>query len=281
MDGASREEIETYANGYLGKSISDAFLERFGTELQALTLQNHRMLLVAPRLDSTAERMINYLAERHNVNINAIFFRYAKTAQGDEILIRTVLVPDTVRGVAPQQPSFTEAALIALANEHKTTHLVQACRLKPLGSNGPWEQCARTYKGSFRYWFKGKMIFGINVSGGRRNPPVGELDVWIPVPSLGGVTTVPESTIRQGLQQDFEVIEAGTTDFVVRLKSREKADALAAHLRNWVKAQPPADDKEVYLDASTSPLSPPPDISAVPPYTGNPSLQGGEESRRP
>src|SRR6266849_3787463 len=66
LDAASEEEIEACALTYLDKRLSDAFFECFGNDLQSLTPQNHRMLVVAPKLDSSAERIINYLAERYN-----------------------------------------------------------------------------------------------------------------------------------------------------------------------------------------------------------------------
>ena len=51
--------------------------------LQGLT----DILLVAARLDASAERIINYLAERSGLDINAVFINYAKLSDGKEILI--------------------------------------------------------------------------------------------------------------------------------------------------------------------------------------------------
>jgi endonuclease NucS-like protein len=140
LDAASEEEISACARAYLNKPLPDAFDEQFDKPLQSITPQNHRMLLVAPRLDSSAERIINYLAERHEININAVFFRYAKTAQGDEVLIRTVLVPDTVRGVSPAR-TMTEAELLKMADDHNTRRIVEICRR--LSSTAD-EECAPT-----------------------------------------------------------------------------------------------------------------------------------------
>jgi hypothetical protein len=232
LDMASEAEINACALKYLNKNLSDAFAERFGTELQSLTPQNHRMLVVAPKLDSSAERVINYLAERHGININAIFFRYAKTARSDEVLIRTVLVPDTVRGVSGRAETVTVADLVVMANDRKISKLVEICRtLYPEG-----EEATGTYKGSFRYWRDGRMIFGLNVSGGRRNPPppLGELDVWIPVPRLSEVVSVPEEKIREIFKQEFEATEAGATDCIIRLRSADKAQALVSLVRGWI-----------------------------------------------
>ena len=114
------------------------------------------MLVVAPRLDLSAERIITYLADRHDIEINAVFFRYAKTAKGDEVLIRTVLVPEKVR--AQESYSVPGGDLMTLANNLKTTQLVEICRQL---ATVAVERSRRTYGGSFRYRFKGKIIFGV------------------------------------------------------------------------------------------------------------------------
>ena len=241
LDGASEEEVEACALNYLDKPLSEAFSEFFGSDLQSLTPQNHRMLVVAPKLDSSAERIINYLAERHGIKINAVFFRYAKTAQGEEILVRTVLVPDIARS-SDSGRTVTAADLMAVANDLKIIKLVETCRKFSAVAE---ERARRTYGGSFRYWLKDKMIFGVNVAGGRRKPPPGELDVWIPVPSLSGITGVPDQEIRKVLKQDFTTTESGMTDCIIRLKSSDEAQALVSRVRGWVTGNVTSIEKPV------------------------------------
>jgi hypothetical protein len=110
LNHAPATEINSSAAEYLGQPLADAYFEYFGTELEALDPEDHCILVVAPKLDSSAERIINYLAERHGVRINAIFFRYARTRSGDSILIRTVLVPDAPRidSTRPQRLSIEQ-----------------------------------------------------------------------------------------------------------------------------------------------------------------------------
>ncbi len=260
LDAATAAEINDCALNYLEAPLSDAFVERFGNELQPLTPQNHRMIVVAPKLDSSAERIINYLAERYKMNINAVFFRYAKTKQGDEILIRTVLVPEAVRPPSASRKTPTVAELLAWASDRKIAKLVEICRtLSPEGV----EKRAPAFGGSFRYWFKDRMIFGVNVAGEmcKPLPAPGELDVWIPVPTLADVVVVPKEEIREALKQDFAAIEKGMTDCVVRLKSLEQARKLVSLIRAWVTtpasagaigtASPSNENTEVY----TAPLT--------------------------
>ena len=74
LDLANEEDIKDCASEYLeNKSLEDAFSERFNTYVQGLTPQKHRMLLVAPKLDASAERIINYLAERYDEHKRSIF----------------------------------------------------------------------------------------------------------------------------------------------------------------------------------------------------------------
>lgn len=232
LDSASANEIQNCAETYLEAPLSDAFLTCFGTELQSVSPQNHRVLVVAPKLDSSAERIINYLAERHGVDVNAVFFRYAKTRTGEEILIRTVLVPDSIRitsGPARHKP--TVAQLLTLANDRKISPLVEVLRtMSPLLGEEP----TSTYKGSFRYWYGGRMVCGVNVAGGRYEAPQGELDVWIPVAKLAEVSGTQETEIRQALKHDFSVTEGGTTDYVLRLNDTKKAAELVQRIRAWL-----------------------------------------------
>ena len=39
---------------------------------------SHHMILVAAELDASSERIINYLADRHDISINAVFFNFLR-----------------------------------------------------------------------------------------------------------------------------------------------------------------------------------------------------------
>ena len=74
------------------KSLDDAFCERFSVRDMPDELNSgHELVVVASALDSSTERVVNYLSEVHAVDINAIFFRVFK--DGDrEYLTRAWLV---------------------------------------------------------------------------------------------------------------------------------------------------------------------------------------------
>ncbi len=67
LDDASASEVQMIldrAEEHLGKPLEDAFTEHFEIEMPDVVAQNHRIILAA-RLDSSAERIIQYLATRH------------------------------------------------------------------------------------------------------------------------------------------------------------------------------------------------------------------------
>lgn len=239
LDEANEEQIGRYAQEYLKRPLGDAFREHFGTDMPELVCQNHRILIVASRLDPGAERIVGYLSERHRVDINAVFFGYAKLGDKKEILVRSVLVADEVRRERTgRTPKVSVTQLLESAEEKGSGSLLGICRQ---AAQFVKEEPQNTYGGSFRYWAvspggKWRMVFGVNVAGDRWNPPPppGQLDVWIPVKSLAEVTGVEESEIRQRLQSKFLVLDGGQTDFVLRLRTTEEAEVLLESIKSWV-----------------------------------------------
>lgn len=235
LNSTSEEEIRAIAREHLHSELDDAFRERFHTDPPEWTVHSHRILLVAVRLNTAAERIIRYLSEAWKVNINAVFFRYSKLSDGKEILLRSVLVPDEVissssRGGRKFQPS--EESLMSMAAEHGTTELVKNCRKM----REVWrEQERATAGGSFRYWAEKpsggqKMVFGVNVSGELAKAPQSELDVWVRTDALSEVTGVPEAKIRDILAKIEKPFSAGAMDFVLRLKAISDAHRLITAL---------------------------------------------------
>lgn len=67
---------ESYPEAVGNGSIDEAFCSRFGVaEMPDELNQAHQLVIVASELDSQTERIVNYLAEEHDVSINAVFFR--------------------------------------------------------------------------------------------------------------------------------------------------------------------------------------------------------------
>jgi hypothetical protein len=82
---------ETFAEKNSGDSFDDAFAERFGAPVPDAFNADHQLTIVASALDPASERIVGYLAERHGVPINAVFFRHFIDA-GSSYLARTWLI---------------------------------------------------------------------------------------------------------------------------------------------------------------------------------------------
>jgi hypothetical protein len=72
--------FEEYLNKYhserKNESINEAFCKRFLVQQMPEELnQAHELVIVCSALDDSTERIVNYLAEYHQVKINAVFFR--------------------------------------------------------------------------------------------------------------------------------------------------------------------------------------------------------------
>ncbi len=70
----SYQDVDKIASTYLKKPLSTAFSERFDDPLPEILNTSHSMVIIASELDDTSERIVQYLATEHDVNINAVFF---------------------------------------------------------------------------------------------------------------------------------------------------------------------------------------------------------------
>ena len=98
----SHNDIIEIAENYLmaGMKLEEAFLEKFGEPLPDILNNNHRMLIIGSRIDSSTERIMNYLSESYGVGINAVTFTFYEK-DGKEFLSRNVLIEEDE--VAAQQ----------------------------------------------------------------------------------------------------------------------------------------------------------------------------------
>lgn len=86
------EEFEHIAQEHRQKSLSELFREVFDANLpQEIAGSKHRMLIVSSELDASSERIVRYLAEKHDLNINAVFFKFFRNV-GSELLGRAWLM---------------------------------------------------------------------------------------------------------------------------------------------------------------------------------------------
>lgn len=70
----SYKDLDSIASAYLKKDLSSAFVEFFDESIPENINVNHRMLIVASEFDDSSQRIVEYLAEEYQVNINTAFF---------------------------------------------------------------------------------------------------------------------------------------------------------------------------------------------------------------
>jgi len=239
LDSASEEQVRVPAEAYLKEDLEDAYQSRFDGQLPKLSPSNHRIIVVAARPDDSTQRIIEYLAERHQMEINGVFFTFWKLSGGAEILVRTVLVPEAQGPTDPPVPRVDEAKLLKNAAERGVAELVKVFRTGRLVSPecGCVEEPASTSGGSFRYW-KGRMLFGVNVSGQLGKASHGELTIWLRPEPMAGITGLSEDQIRERFSR-FQPETSGRMDFVLRFKSRESAASIAQEIEQLLCTHPP------------------------------------------
>ena len=78
--------VATWHPEWGSRSINEAFCQRFRVKAMPEELNgDHELIIVASALDPSTERIVTYLAEHHEVNINAVFFRFYRDGDREYI----------------------------------------------------------------------------------------------------------------------------------------------------------------------------------------------------
>jgi hypothetical protein len=169
-----RRYVERFHPERGAESFDQAFMKRFGvTELPEDLNQAHELVVVASQFDATSERIVAYLADEHEVGINAIFFRVF--SDGDREYLARVWLRD---------PSEVDVESTA-------------------GTKGEWNgEFYASYKGADRDWEEARQYSFIGGGGGRfYSQTLSMLNpgdrVWVNVPGTGfvGVGRVTERVV--------------------------------------------------------------------------------------
>ncbi len=90
----SNNKIVSISEKYFGNStnLEEAYIIKFGKDLPEILNENHSILIVGSNIDSSSERIINYLSEVYGVNINAATFQYFMNENNEEFLTRIFLI---------------------------------------------------------------------------------------------------------------------------------------------------------------------------------------------
>ena len=121
------DDVIDIASEHFGnrKAFEKAFKEKFDDDLPEVVNDRHRMYIVASSLDSSTERIIEYLSEVHRVDINAATFSYFK-AENIEWLGRSMLLDEEtveVRAETGRRRSPTLDEFNAIAEENGVQNL--------------------------------------------------------------------------------------------------------------------------------------------------------------
>jgi len=92
----SIERISEICTAYSNKTLEEVFNEHFpDIDLENVNINStQRILLIGFSVESSLERMIEWLSDGYNVNINAVVLNYIKTSSGDELLVRTSIISE-------------------------------------------------------------------------------------------------------------------------------------------------------------------------------------------
>lgn len=139
VEKLGHDEIKAIAKVFLKTTtLEEVFRSKFRTELPDVLNERHRMYVIASSLDSATERIVKYLSESHNIDINVATFAYFKTSTG-EFLGRSLLLDDEqvqvrAEATSKRQPPRTWEELRGLAEQHGVLDLYDKAlaELRPL-----------------------------------------------------------------------------------------------------------------------------------------------------
>jgi len=83
---------------YTEKSLEDVITESFpDVDIGSLKINaTQRIILVGFVIESSLERMVEWLSGNYGVNVNAVVLKYIKTAKGEELLAKTSIISEEV-----------------------------------------------------------------------------------------------------------------------------------------------------------------------------------------
>lgn len=104
----SIDRIGEACTKYTGKSLEDCIADGFPEEnIENLTInESQRILLVGFGIETALERMINWLSDSYNVDVNAVVLHYVQTSSGDELLTRTAVISEEVAEARSKSRKF-------------------------------------------------------------------------------------------------------------------------------------------------------------------------------
>jgi len=148
---------DIFRQNYPDKEIEQCFSEKLEVDFPEVINENHKMIIVSSELDSSTERILNYLTENYGVPINVVFFRYFMDGE-NKYLSRTWMVDPNIvehktRPTRTREPWNQRDFYVAFGvSEHRNWEDARKYGFVSAGQ-GEW------YSRSFKQLFVGARIF--------------------------------------------------------------------------------------------------------------------------
>ncbi len=92
------DKISEICTKYTGSGLEEYLSEKFeDIDLEDLLInKTQRILLVGFSIEESLQRMIEWLSNNYGVSINAVILKYIRTKNGEELIARTVIIPEEI-----------------------------------------------------------------------------------------------------------------------------------------------------------------------------------------
>jgi hypothetical protein len=220
-----QQYVEKYRPAEKGTPLDTAFCKRFNLRAMPEELNSeHELIVVASNLDESTDRIVNYLADYHGVNINAVLFRLFKD-EDREYLTRAWLRDPTVAAneSTADSPNSTWNGeyYISFSGEHRDWGEAVKCGFISAGGGA---------------WFSSKLQM---LSPGNR--------VWVNIPGTGyvgvGIVEEPRVPVEEFMAPDGNGNRVPITELPLHIAratryadNPEQAEYLVRV--NWLKTVP-------------------------------------------
>jgi hypothetical protein len=137
------DKLSEMCQAFTGQNLEDYFAQKFpDISIEELGInQAQRLLLVGFSIEESLNRMIEWLSSKYSIGINAIILKYIKTSNGDELLSRTVIIPEEVEREKTNKKKFVidksnepgnydQATLKAKLTQYLSQNLYSAKRIR-------------------------------------------------------------------------------------------------------------------------------------------------------
>jgi len=92
------EKINSVCIKHTKQNLEDIFNKEFSdVNLESINInETQRIILIGFSMEAALERMVTWLSDNYNVNVNVILLNYIKTKSGEELLNRTSIISEVV-----------------------------------------------------------------------------------------------------------------------------------------------------------------------------------------